>query len=140
MGSLTVTVIYCVYVISSLRESSQAPYFAAVCYLNCRPLAVVGTSKQDTYIMHLFHRVNPKKVHQKEKAASDRGVRGAGMYQDSISLRELCRTKALRKLASATGIACVGSPLPHISLPRPLSLYCVRQWAFLEIRLSVSAY
>lgn len=71
--------------------------------------------------MHLFHRVNPKKVHQKEKAASDSGVRGAGMYQGGISLQESKQAKAFRKLAGATRIAYYGRHPSHISPPRTLA-------------------
>lgn len=71
--------------------------------------------------MHLFRRVNPKKVHQKEKAASDSGVRGAGMYQGGISLQESKQAKAFRKLAGATRIAYYGRHPSHISPPRTLA-------------------
>lgn len=67
--------------------------------------------------MHLSHRVNPKKVHQKEKAASDSGVCSAGMYQGDISLQELKQARAFRKLVSVTRIAYYCRHPSHISLP-----------------------
>lgn len=47
--------------------------------------------KRDTLLCISITWQNPKKVHQKEKAASDSGARGAGMYQGIINCRELNR-------------------------------------------------
>lgn len=99
----------------------------------------VWMSKKDMHTSCIpFIELYPKKVHQKEKAASDSGVRGAGMYQESISRLELSQTKAFRKLTCATEIEDnLVHPSHILAFPDPCFFLLYGLGAFLNVHTSI---